>query len=33
MKLNLLIMLLYYTNAKPLTFDFTCNKADVEKKI
>ena len=30
--LMLIMLLLYYTNAKPLTFDFTCNKADVEKK-
>ena len=29
----LIMLLLYYTNAKPLTFDFTCNKADSEKKI
>ena len=30
--LMLIMLLLYYTNAKPLTFDFTCNRADVEKK-
>ena len=31
--LMLIMLLLYYTNAKPSTFDFTCNDANIEKKI